>query len=520
MIVKNAENEVLTAIESVSGIADEIVILDTGSTDQTVERVRPYANLVVQASWNDDFAEARNLSLEEATGDWILFLDADETLHPEDAKELKELIQRTDREGFFLQLINRMEDDGGSHEEVSPSVRLFRNRPEYRFKGAIHEQIVSSIPHESLGTSHVRLIHAGNMISHAKNRERGRRNIRILEKEVGTQPENDFHRFNLGVEYMVRGRYQAAIEQFELAKAHMNGTPMWLTRFYKVWAYCCIREERWEQAENILKEALEQYPDFPDLYYLQGMLAISRQSYEAAMRPFYTCLAIGDSTNGKYISEKGMGTDKPYFSLGSVYEEFGENKKAKLCYRNALEWNPAHIAAGARLARLFLNEQSEDKSVDYFQTIYDVSQSDDLLTMARIFYKAKCFPLYERFIQQALEKGADGDQIRYWQGMSCYDIGKWQEMKEYCLQIEPSSKYYNRSRLLLLLSAWDPLHSQKWQQELTRYGMHNGQTFLDLADLSLELLIRQLAEGEERFPSSQALIEERRRLERILQGTE
>lgn len=94
MIVKNEEKNLASAIQSVADIVDEIIIVDTGSTDGTIPLAKDLATNFVQIPWNNDFSQARNISLEEARGKWILILDADEALHKNDLSKLKLLIEQ------------------------------------------------------------------------------------------------------------------------------------------------------------------------------------------------------------------------------------------------------------------------------------------------------------------------------------------------------------------------------------------------------------------------------------------
>ena len=134
ILAKNEEKNIKTLIESVYGFASEIIILDTGSTDKTVEIAQSYDSKIYYHPWNDDFAEARNICLSKASKPWILFLDADFVFLQESIKELIFSIEL----GFDLYYINCLETSGISH--LLPF--LFRNNLDIKFSGKIHEKIV------------------------------------------------------------------------------------------------------------------------------------------------------------------------------------------------------------------------------------------------------------------------------------------------------------------------------------------------------------------------------------------
>ena len=125
---------------------DELIVVDTGSTDRTVEIAESFGAKVLHFPWNGSFSDARNVGLDAATGDWILYLDADEHVVAEDAPKLRALLGETWREGFYLAETNYTGGDESGPAVTHMALRLFRNRPEYRFVGRIHEQKTHAMP--------------------------------------------------------------------------------------------------------------------------------------------------------------------------------------------------------------------------------------------------------------------------------------------------------------------------------------------------------------------------------------
>lgn len=176
LIVRNEETLLPFCLDSVKAIADEIVIVDTGSTDRTIEIAISYGAKVITADWQDDFSFARNAGLAHTQARWIFYIDADEVLSA-GTENLRERLAATDAEALWVTIDNvlgRLPEERLQHQMV----RLFRNHPSYRFRQRIHEQIIPSILEHSdrIELSDLKLTHLG-YFAEIKNQ---------LEKESGT----------------------------------------------------------------------------------------------------------------------------------------------------------------------------------------------------------------------------------------------------------------------------------------------------------------------------------------------
>jgi glycosyltransferase involved in cell wall biosynthesis len=125
MIVKNEEKFLPRCMESIKGLVDEIIIVDTGSTDSTIEIAKRYNAKIYHHQWENSFSKARNYSLKYATCKWILILDADEEVGRKNAHKLKEVIKENSVNVIYLPIISR--PVGGKNITIGNSERLFRN---------------------------------------------------------------------------------------------------------------------------------------------------------------------------------------------------------------------------------------------------------------------------------------------------------------------------------------------------------------------------------------------------------
>ncbi|MGL4849055.1 MAG: glycosyltransferase, partial [Clostridium sp.] len=213
LIVKNEEKNLPRCLRSVKDLVQEIVVVDTGSVDRTKEIALEYGAKVVDFVWCNDFSAARNLSIDNATGDWILFLDADEEMPRDDLIQLINMIKTEKKaEAYFLRMVNFIKgQDIGS----AIVLRAFKNRPEYRFVGKLHEQIINSIEDkaglEAIVPTQVRIFHYGYDPDIVDSDAKSKRNLEIL-LAYPEEKKDGYYYYSLGNEYARIDDYEKALE--------------------------------------------------------------------------------------------------------------------------------------------------------------------------------------------------------------------------------------------------------------------------------------------------------------------
>jgi tetratricopeptide (TPR) repeat protein len=325
MIVKDEEEMLPRCLASAKPAVDEIIIVDTGSTDRTVEIAHEFGATVLHHEWTGDFSAARNVSLEAATGDWIIYFDADEVLVEEDQPRLRALTGRVWREAFAFVETNYTGDVEDGTAMTHNALRMWRNRPEYRFKGRLHEQMAYALPGyltERIEYTQIRMEHYGYLGVVRDAKDKSRRNLDLLLQQVAEGHESGFQSFNLGSEYLALGELETAVEHFEKSWRMLETdpgrtvypfVPTLANRFVTT-----LRElQRHEAADAKADEGLELFPGFTDLVFQKAWIARSRGDDEAARTLFEQCLAMGESPS-KYSSVVGCGTYLPLIALAQL----------------------------------------------------------------------------------------------------------------------------------------------------------------------------------------------------------
>ncbi|WP_430079454.1 glycosyltransferase [Paraclostridium bifermentans] len=277
MIVKNEEKNIKRCLDSIESIADEIIIVDTGSNDETLNICSNYNAKVINHKWNNDFSEARNVSLEYATKDYILFLDADEEISKEDLEKLKALLSSKKlAEGYFFRLTNII-----NGIEVGEYVvfRFFKNKRKYRFRGKVHEQIANCIQKHNkdkcIENIDIKIYHYGYDPNKVNIESKYKRNMGILN--TYTEEEKDAYYFYvLGNEYARITDFKSAIESYEKSLDLME-----LKYNYVFYPYLILNivkaysnEKQFYDSIKFIEKIRLSIPNFKDLYFMECLAYI------------------------------------------------------------------------------------------------------------------------------------------------------------------------------------------------------------------------------------------------------
>ena len=329
MIVRDEQEMLPGCLTSLKEAVDEMVIVDTGSTDATVEIARSFGANVIFHEWTGSFAEARNVSLEAASGDWLLCLDADEVLVREDVELLRSLTGRTWREAFYLSETNYTGELEDGTAVTHNALRLFRNRPEYRYEGRLHEQIAHRLPAflpERMEASGVRIEHYGYLGAVRDSREKSRRNIELLRLQEAEGVDSAFLHYNLGSEYAAAGEPAAAITELERAWAMMQAdpggqefAPALTSRLVKALRASGRPADAIARAEK----GLERFPGFTDLVLEQALCEMALENQTRARELLEQCIAMGDAPGG-YTATVGSGSYIAMVHLAELERGLGE----------------------------------------------------------------------------------------------------------------------------------------------------------------------------------------------------
>ncbi len=339
MIVKNEERFLPECLASVKDVADEIIVVDTGSTDRTIEIAKSFGARVIEIEWPNDFSVARNVGLDAVKTPWVLILDADEELLADDLPKLQQALETPIGDGYNLRIVSVMD----RAEDISESyvTRLVRAHPKIRFSGAIHEQLFPAL--QGLGMTiqplDVRLIHKGYLgaVVHAK--DKGNRNLDLIQTHLKKTPDDAYMRWQLAQTLLGLGRYQEAIAGCRTAlKLIQIDNPLWVLIQY-TYARVLELSGQPKRAIRALREGEMAFPAYTDFYYLEGNIHMHLGQWPQAETKFRKCLELGEP-KGFLMTETGIGGFKSLYRLSQVLHAQEKLKEALATLLVAIGKNP------------------------------------------------------------------------------------------------------------------------------------------------------------------------------------
>ncbi len=336
MIVKNEERVLADCLKSAQGVFRQIVIVDTGSTDRTKEIATEFGAEVYDFPWTDSFSEARNESLRHATGRWIFWMDADDTLPKTTAEAvLRSVVNAHPDVNAFIVPV-RFTDSGPSGGTQVDHVKLFRNLKGLHFRGHIHEQILPSL--RKAGGAILRIdsfvLHSGYDTSDEGQARKRDRDWKLLKLDLEDDPLNPFYNFNMGMTCHHCGMHEEAILWLQKSIDYAAGEESHIRKAYAMMGISLRELGRLDEALEKFTEGLEAVNEDPELRFQSALVLSGLERLEEAIQQY---LAINPDTSGFFSSiDIAILGCKRFHNLASLYESTGEHKEARAWYWKAV----------------------------------------------------------------------------------------------------------------------------------------------------------------------------------------
>lgn len=347
-MVKNEAANLPISLESIKSAADEIIVVDTGSTDNTKEIAAKHGAVIYEFPWQDDFSAPRNYAIEQAQGDWILFLDADEYFPEPLNREmlLDYLDSLADQDVVLLQVRNIGKREQLTRWNTDWCLRLFRNDPALRYQGRIHENIARRDGELKVayGPENLYLLHTG--YADELSVEKSRRNLHLLERAIaedGWSPGYDYYLMDC---YYGLKEYEKALQH---AIAFLRGDCFAYGGDGHIYHMIleCMRALHKPDAEMLpwAQEAGRKHPSLPEFYAEQGMILCGMGRLPEARQQLIEALL-------RYEEDTADKHQKSYFSpevaakiaarLGEIAIHYDDADEAAIWFKQAMDYCPNH----------------------------------------------------------------------------------------------------------------------------------------------------------------------------------
>lgn len=384
MIVKNEENFLDDCLRSVQGVADEMVVVDTGSTDKTKEIAVRHGAKVIDFAWAGDFSQARNFSLDHCSGEWILYLDADERLDQRHKKTIRLLIRDRHVSAYNVIIAGDHATEKGSVSQANSYPRLFRNLPGIRFEGRVHEQLWPSLQRTNsiVRQSDVVIHHLGYASGYDVVRDKALRNLELLRRQVFDTPSDAYAWFQIGNTLVVLKQYEPAREP--LLKALTLGVDKSVTTScLNLLAEVELRAGRMEQAIAHLTHSIQLGPKQLMAHWFLALIYSDLKKNEEALQALTVVeknLNAPASARARHISaDLDLRREDVLFRKAQVLENAGALTNALEAYAQLLPF--AQLAEPALQGILRCADKSPAESVTVLKRISERVPGSDVLAL-------------------------------------------------------------------------------------------------------------------------------------------
>ena len=334
MIAKNEDNHIEECLKRLKPCRFEVIVVDTGSVDRTVEIAQRYADKVFHFAWCNDFSAARNFSIQQASNDWVLIIDCDEYLENVNLADLEESLNRNTRSvGMIVR--NNPYSIQGVRSIMSERIGRLFNRRYCHFEGSIHER-VCALDGRGLDSFQIPLTfyHEG-YVSESGKRMRATRNLEMLLHDLKDQGPSPYIYYQLSQNYISLNDLEKAVQYCQKG-LQLNADPnsAIVQNMVETYGYCLIELARYDMAMELL-DIYEQFSHHADFIYLTGMIYMKKGIYDKAIEEFKKATTISS------CSRKGVNSYQANYNIAAIYENMGDLGEARTYYKKCGDYAPA-----------------------------------------------------------------------------------------------------------------------------------------------------------------------------------
>lgn len=421
MIVKNEEEQLPGCLESIHGLVDQIIVVDTGSSDRTVDIARAFGAEIAFFPWCDDFAAARNESLRHARGDWIIWLDADERINcPGAGNCLLNAACAQGIDAYWVPIRNPKQDEGCT---VHHAIRLFRHFSGIHFVGAVHELVDPFLIERGakIGRASFVIEHLGYAIEPSQMEEKLRRNLTLLRKSVEKEPDNAFTLYGMGRTVLGLGEEDEALTTLQRALQGKGMTTNLRASILNLISYIHLNRRDYSEAAQTARDSLHAVENQNIARLLLGIAHYSQKHYDLAL---------------------------PYLFQAYQFQRLPPERR---CTEVAEEHSYSETDVLRALAVSYGNLGRYGEAIAFFRRYLKIKDRDaEMMALLGVCYlNAQDAPQAVLYLKQAEELGFPIQRIGLPLACACFKLGDLTQTQKYLLELGEESLMSENAQALL-----------------------------------------------------------------------
>ncbi|RJE85642.1 glycosyltransferase family 2 protein [Paenibacillus sp. 1011MAR3C5] len=393
MIVKDEEDTLDRCLKSIKDFADEIIIVDTGSTDATKDIAKKYTEHIYDFKWVNNFSTARNESIKYASGKWILVLDADEYISTEDIRQFRLFLEEEDARASIIYTISVISYVGESIRQANiteaPIPRLFPNHMGIQYHRPIHEQpiggngeLLTSIP------SPITVFHTGYTRDVIEKKDKLKRNELIFTELKKKNGFTAYDHFTIGNECAAKNDQKRALYYYERAFQKATESNPWrFTCAYEMWNIY-LKLDRIQDAWDLNERFFGKYKNHPEYYCFQGVMFEQFSFINKAKQSFLTAFQLAEELSAKqerfFLVNPSFGSTIPLSRLAHLASLEHNNQDMIYYYTMILKGNPLEQATLIKLIERLSQHETTEQIISFLSKLYPEPTQRDLILLVNI----------------------------------------------------------------------------------------------------------------------------------------
>lgn len=406
MIVKDEEKLLPQCLASVRDQVDEIIVVDTGSTDKTVMIAEESGAKVYHHPWENDFSKHRNQSISYATGDWIFILDADEVFQYAGGRTLKDDVAKATEACCDSMAMRVMNSASDSKETIcSDSIRLFQNNGKIHYVGIVHNNLVG---YDHVGLSANQIVHFGYDLGEGMARKKFERTATLLKKQIAENNSNASAHMYLGCSYasldMLDDSLNEAMIAVGLIESQGIKNPLYVRAYYGA-VRALILQDRFNEASDVCMRAMNRFGNQVDILAALVMISVRKKEWNRVLeygKHYLKKLADYKGIKGEcvMVNVSTYGDSwKIYGWLGTARLHLGDVKQADELYQKALQLSTDKEAVNREIGLELVSSGHIDQSIPFLDEAYRLEGEEKKSKVVEALFKIGVLK-NDRFLKQ------------------------------------------------------------------------------------------------------------------------